>query len=172
VLIASQAHATQAIAEFLVIAASANPDCVFTLKQHPQEAPVNFGPNAPANLVLADPAANTLDLLARSEFVLGVYTTALFEAFALGCKVGVLAFSGWQHIRGLVESGDAQLIENQNELTGFLAGSNTSGSNLADANLADANLADANPALASGADYYYAQPVSEVDLWAAIKIAQ
>jgi hypothetical protein len=167
VLIASQAHATQAIAEFLVVAASANPDCVFTLKQHPQEAPVNFGPNAPANLVLADPAANTLDLMARSEFVLGVYTTALFEAFALGCKVGVLAFSGWQHIRGLVESGDAQLIENQNELTGFLAGSNTSGSNLA-----DANLADANPALASGADYYYAQPVSEADLWAAIKIAQ
>jgi hypothetical protein len=153
VLIASQAHATQAIAEFLVVAASANPEFIFTLKQHPQEAPVDFGANAPANLQLADPAANTLDLMARSEFVLGVYTTALFEAFALGCKVGVLAFSGWQHIRGLVERGDAKLIENQDELTAFLASNNRA-------------------AKQPSADYYYAQPVSEADLWAAIKIAQ
>jgi hypothetical protein len=153
VLIASQAHATQTIAEFLVVAAAANPDHIFTLKQHPQEAPVNFGPNAPSNLVLADPAANTLDLIARSEFVLGVYTTALFEAFAMGCKVGVLGFSGWQHIRGLVERGDAKLIESQSELTGFLT---SEGASTAPAS----------------ADYYYAQPVSEANLWAAIKIAQ
>jgi hypothetical protein len=157
VLVASQAHATQAIAEFLVIAAVANPDHVFTLKQHPQEAPVDFGANAPANLILADPAANTLDLMARSEFVLGVYTTALFEGFAMGCKVGVLGFSGWQHIRGLVERGDAKLIENQGELTRFLSGSQLG-----------AELVAQPPS----ADYYYAQPVSEADLWAAIKIAQ
>jgi hypothetical protein len=86
--------------------------------------------------------------------------------------VGVLAFSGWQHIRGLVESGDAQLIENQNELTGFLAGSTPADANTTGSNTSGSNPADANPTLASGADYYYAQPVSEADLWAAIKIAQ
>lgn len=153
VLIASQAHATKAIAEFLKTAAAANPDHLFTLKQHPQEAPADFGANPPANLLLADPAANTLDLMARSEFVLGVYTTALFEAFTLGCKVGVLGFSGWQHIRGLVERGDAKLIENQNQLTQFLA-------------------SEAAATEQTSADYYYAPPVSEADLWAAIKIAQ
>jgi hypothetical protein len=151
VLIASQAHATKAITEFLLRAAAANPDFVFTLKQHPQEAPADFGSDAPANLLLADPADNTLDLMARSEFVLGVYTTALFEALTLGCKVGVLGFSGWQHIRGLVERGDATLIENQDALTHFLATATAAGDR---------------------SDYYYAQPASEAELWAAIKIAE
>ena len=153
VLIASQAHATQAIVAFLLKAATANPDFVFTLKQHPQEAPADFGSNAPSNLILADPADNTLDLMARSEFVLGVYTTALFEALALGCKVGVLGFSGWQHIRGLVEKGDATLIETQAELQQFLTAGDSASRNLA-------------------SDYYYAQPASEAELWAAIKIAE
>ena len=151
VLIASQAHATQAIVAFLLEAAAANPDLLFTLKQHPQEAPAEFGPKAPANLQLADPAEKTLELMAMSEFVLGVYTTALFEALALGCKVGVLGFSGWQHIRGLVDHGDATLIQNQDELQTFLAN------------------AKAAP---ERADYYYAQPASEAELWAAIKIAE
>jgi hypothetical protein len=150
VLIASQAHATMAITEFSVTAAAANPDFVFTLKRHPQEAPADFGSNAPANLMLADPTDNTLDLMARSEFVLGVYTTALFEALTLGCKVGVLEFSGWQHIGGLVKRGDATLIENQDALTHFLATATTAENH---------------------SDYYYAQPASEAELWAAIKIA-
>jgi hypothetical protein len=181
VLIASQAHATQAIAEFLLEAAAANPDYLFTLKQHPQEDPIDFSEVArslasstssssssstssstsasggqtidvPPNLILADPAASTLELMARSESVLGVYTTALFEAFAMGCKVGVLAFSGWQHIRGLVERGDAKLIENQSELKAFLGAATSLGGN--------------DPS------YYYAKPASDSDLWAAIKIAQ
>ncbi len=178
VLIASQAHATQAIAEFLLVAAAANPDFLFTLKQHPQEAPVDFAevaravaeragattaaapiaattlaaPAVPSNLILADQSLSTLELMSRSEFVLGVYTTALFEAFALGCKVGVLGFSGWHHIRGLVERGDAQLIENQSALKSFLGGASSLGAN--------------DPS------YYYAQPLSDSDLWAAIKIAQ
>ena len=150
VLIASQAHATQAITEFLLVAARANPEIVFTLKQHPQEAPADFGDSAPANLQLADPSANTFDLMARSEFVLGVYSTALFEALTLGCKVGVLGFSGWQHIRGLVDHGDATLIEDQTQLQSFFAQAKAG----------------------SASDYYYAKPASEAELWAAIKIAE
>ena len=150
VLIASQAHATQAITEFLLVAARANPEIVFTLKQHPQEAPADFGDSAPANLQLADPTSNTFDLMARSEFVLGVYSTALFEALALGCKVGVLGFSGWQHIRGLVDHGDATLIEDQTQLQTFFAQAKAG----------------------SASDYYYAKPASEAELWAAIKIAE
>ena len=163
VLVASQAHASQAIVEFLLQAAAANPDRIFTLKQHPQEAPADFGPNAPSNLILADPNANTLDLMARSEVVLGVYTTALFEALALGCKVGVLGFSGWQHIRGLVEHGDATLIESQDELLTFLAASAAGGDSAATPVTGDT---------APRADYYYAAPASEAELWAAIKIAE
>ena len=170
VFVASQAHVTKKMAKFLLAAAAAHPTFIFTLKQHPQEAPVDFeavartavrkgklaSAKVPSNLILADPSANTLELMARSEFVLGVYTTALFEAFALGCKVGVLAFSGWQHIRALVERGDATLLENLAALDKFLkeqSGRDVSGNR-------------------ARADYYYAQPASESELWAAIKIAE
>jgi hypothetical protein len=113
-------------------------------------------PRVPSNLLLADPKANTLEMMARSEFVLGVYTTALFEAFALGCKVGVLAFSGWHHIRALVERGDATLIHDLAELDTYLK----------------ANSARDVASLRERADYYYAKPASEAELWAAIKIAE
>lgn len=170
VFIASQAHATEKIAKFLLAAAAAHPTFFFTLKQHPQEAPVDFdelaekafrkgklaSPRVPSNLILADPKANTLEAMARSEFVLGVYTTALFEAVALGCKVGVLAFSGWHHIRALVERGDATLIEDLAALDKFLKAN--SGKDVA--------------GLRERADYYYAKPASEAELWAAIKIAE
>jgi hypothetical protein len=170
VFIASQAHATKKITKFLLAAAAAHPTFFFTLKQHPQETPVDFeavarnafrkgklaSPRVPSNLLLADPKVNTLEAMARSEFVLGVYTTALFEAFALGCKVGVLAFSGWHHIRALVERGDATLINDLAELDEFLK----------------ANSGRDVSGLRERADYYYAKPASEVELWAAIKIAE
>ena len=170
VFVASQAHATKKIAKFLLAAAAAHPTFFFTLKQHPQEAPVDFealadksfrkgklaSARVPSNLLLADPKVNTLEAMARSEFVLGVYTTALFEAFALGCKVGVLAFSGWQHIRALVERGDATLISDLAELDKFLK--SNSGKDVS--------------ADRVRADFYYAKPASEADLWAAIKIAE
>ena len=170
VFVASQAHASKKTAKFLLAAAAEHPTFFFTLKQHPQETPVNFeelaerafrkgklpSPRVPSNLLLADPQLSTLETMARSEFVLGVYTTALFEAFALGCKVGVLAFSGWHHIRALVERGDATLIEDLAALDKFLkANSGKDVSNLRER-----------------ADYYYAKPASEAELWAAIKIAE
>ena len=170
VLVASQAHVTKKITRFLLAAAQAHPTFVFTLKQHPQEAPVDFEavarnayrkgklstPRVPSNLILANPADSTLEMMARSEFVLGVYTTALFEAFALGCKVGVLDFSGWHHIRRLVERGDADLIDGQADLEKFLkkhSGRDVTGNR-------------------ERAEYYYAKPASEAELWAAIKIAE
>ena len=170
VFVASQAHATKKITKFLLAAAAAHPTFFFTLKQHPQETPVDFeavarnafrkgklaSPRVPSNLLLADPKVNTLEAMARSEFVLGVYTTALFEAFALGCKVGVLGFSGWHHIRALVERGDATLINDLADLDEFLranSGRDVSGQR-------------------ERADYYYAKPASEAELWAAIKIAE
>jgi hypothetical protein len=170
VFIASQAHATKKITKFLLAAAQAHPTFFFTLKQHAQEAPVDFeavarnafrkgkmaSPRVPSNLLLADPKSNTLEAMARSEFVLGVYTTALFEAFTLGCKVGVLAFSGWHHIRALVERGDASLIHDLDELDKYLK----------------ANSARDVSGLRDRADYYYAKPASEAELWAAIKIAE
>jgi hypothetical protein len=170
VFVASQAHATKKITKFLLAAAAAHPTFFFTLKQHPQEAPVDFeavarnafrkgkleSPRVPSNLILADPKANTLEMMSRSEFVLGVYTTALFEAFALGCKVGVLAFSGWHHIRRLVERGDATLIHDLAELDQYLK----------------LNSSRDVSGLRERADYYYAKPASEAELWAAIKIAE
>jgi hypothetical protein len=45
--------------------------------------------------------------MAGSAAVIGVYSTALFEAAALGVPVGVLQLIGWQHAAVLIERGDA-----------------------------------------------------------------
>ena len=70
--------------------------------------------------------------------------------------LGVLAFSGWHHIRALVERGDATLISNLAELDKFLK----------------LNSGKDVSADRTRADYYYAKPASEAELWAAIKIAE
>ena len=157
VLVTSQAHATSSIVAFVKAAAQAHPTAVFTIKPHPQEDVQQIHrlltadqPSGlmPSNVRVAEVGANTLELMARSQFVLGVYSTALFEATALGAKVGVLKFAGWGHIRALVERGDATLIESAAQFADFLTGGQQAGP----------------------ADYYFDQPLSTAQLLKQVKL--
>lgn len=157
VLVTSQVNATSSIVSFVKAAAQAHPTAVFTIKPHPQEdaqlihrlltahQPLGL---MPSNVRLAEVGANTLELMARSQFVLGVYSTALFEATALGAKVGVLKFAGWGHIRALVERGDATLIDSAAQFASFLTGGQQAGP----------------------ADYYFDQPLSAAQLLKQVKL--
>lgn len=110
VVIASQVHQTQAILEFARLAASENPDLEIVLKPHPQEDPELIAASlagAPKNLTALDASEPLLTLMASAAAVVGVYSTALFEAAALGVPVGVLQLTGWQHAAVLIERGDA-----------------------------------------------------------------
>ena len=110
VVIASQVHQTRAILEFAIRAATEQPQLEFVLKPHPQEDSALIAATltaAPKNLVALDASEPLLPLMAGSAAVIGVYSTALFEAAALGIPVGVLQLAGWQHAAVLIERGDA-----------------------------------------------------------------
>ena len=55
----------------------------------------------------------------ESEYVIGVYSTAMFEAVALGCKVGVLKLAGYNHIEPLIHSGAIQEINRVADIEKF-----------------------------------------------------
>ena len=110
VVIASQVHQTKTIAEFASRAAAENPELEIIFKPHPQEDPELLATafaSAPKNLALLDASEPLLPLMAGASAVVGVYSTALFEAAALGVPVGVLKLTGWQHAEVLIERGDA-----------------------------------------------------------------
>ncbi len=125
VVIASQVHQTKTIAEFAARAAAEHPQLEIVFKPHPQEDPALLATalaGAPKNLTLLDASEPLLQLMAGASAVVGVYSTALFEAAALGVPVGVLKLTGWQHAEALIERGDAlaltdSLPQNLLELT-------------------------------------------------------
>ena len=49
-------------------------------------------------------------LFARSNLVIGVYSTALYEALDMGCKLYILDFPGHELVENLISSGNAVLL--------------------------------------------------------------
>jgi hypothetical protein len=57
-----------------------------------------------------------LDLVSRSEYLIGAFSTTLFEGLALGCKVLVLPLQGYQNVQAAINSGDLTLISSLEQL--------------------------------------------------------
>lgn len=55
--------------------------------------------------------ADLATLLARAEVAIGVYSTALYEALDLGCRVALLDLPGVEFSRHLVEEGRAEMLQ-------------------------------------------------------------
>ena len=51
-------------------------------------------------------------LLARSQAVVGVFSTVLYEALAFGCAVYVCPLSGWEYMEENLENGEMLPFEN------------------------------------------------------------
>lgn len=125
-LVIGQPQQTQNIIEFARFVAGSVSNLQVVLKPHPQEKldEVNARLDAlgrrPSNLIIEDPQSSSLPHVAKSEFVVGVYSTALFEAVALGAKVGVLKVDGWKHVHTLVIDGEATLIAQASDIGKFL----------------------------------------------------
>jgi len=75
----------------------------------------------PANLSLSHRDPIFLDLVSRSEYLIGAFSTTLFEGLALGCKVLVLPLSGYENVKPAIEAGDLTLISNLEALPEYLA---------------------------------------------------
>jgi hypothetical protein len=52
------------------------------------------------------------DLLARAEYQVGVYSTALFEGIELGCRTLLVPLPGIEHMTRVLASGKAELLDN------------------------------------------------------------
>ncbi len=125
-LVIGQPQQSKNIIQFARFIAVSVKNLEVIFKPHPQEkleeiAAVldSFG-ERPINLSVVEPQSETLSLIAQSEFVIGVYSTALFEAVALGSKVGVLKLDGWKHVHKLIIDGDATLIAQVSDIGKYL----------------------------------------------------
>ena len=125
-LVIGQPQQSKNIIQFARFIAASVKNLEVIFKPHPQEKleEINsvldsFG-TRPNNISIVDPHAETLPMIAESEFVVGVYSTALFEAVALGSKVGVLKLDGWKHVHTIVIDGDATLIAQVSDIGKYL----------------------------------------------------
>ena len=131
-LVIGQPQQSKNIIQFARFIAASVKNLEVVFKPHPQEkldevlAMLDAFGERPVNLRVESPSAETLPLIAQSEFVVGVYSTALFEAVALGCKVGVLKLDGWKHVHTLVIDGEATLIAQVSDIGKFLTTSKPS----------------------------------------------
>lgn len=72
--------------------------------------------------VIADRGADLYALFAASTWQVGVYSTALYEGIAFGCRTFILDAPGWGAMRPLVEEGTAQLVGRASEVSLSSAG--------------------------------------------------
>lgn len=128
VLFVSQVQQTTRLFDIALRAAEANPSKNFVIKPHPQENAEQFrqhlrdlGRRLPANLRFVDLSEPALNLVARSEFVVGVHSMALVEALALGAKVIAVQLEGWQNIEAIAKRGDLTLASPNTDLVAELA---------------------------------------------------
>jgi hypothetical protein len=124
-LVIGQPQVSQSLIEFARFIAAKYAKLPVVLKPHPQEdlqqieAAIDALGARPTNLIVTTVDANTIELIEESEYVIGVYSTAMFEAVALGCKVGVLKLAGYNHIAPLIHSGAIQEINRVNDVEKF-----------------------------------------------------
>ena len=124
-LVIGQPQVSQSLIEFARFIAAKYPKLPVVLKPHPQEnlqqieTAIDALGERPINLTISPVDANTIELIEESEYVIGVYSTAMFEAVALGCKVGVLKLAGYNHIAPLISSGAIQEINRVNDIEKF-----------------------------------------------------
>jgi hypothetical protein len=64
------------------------------------------------------------DWLEKTHYVIGAYSTALFEAVCFGCRVGVLDLPGVEYMKPLIDQGGACLLDSNFEQLFDESGSN------------------------------------------------
>jgi len=94
--------------------ARANPSLRVLFRLHPSEHAADYTPGPDVEL---SSSGNTLDLLARATYQVGVSTTALFEGMALGCRTAVADLPGHEYLAGPIAAGHAALLNDPTQLT-------------------------------------------------------
>jgi hypothetical protein len=132
VLFTSQGAIGAELFHAAVKTARQHPELSVIFRLHPNESlddyrelgnqlEANHGLHLPANFSLSHRDPIFLDLVSQSEFLIGAFSTTLFEGLALGCKVLVLPLSGYENVLPAIASGDLTLISNLESLGEYLS---------------------------------------------------
>lgn len=112
VLVLSQTVISKPLQEWVARMALLNPSFSFVFKCHPHEAEGTVFERfkTAANVtVLKD--ASLYDLMMESEFVVGIFSTAIFEAIAHGCKPILLPLPGIEYMQFLIKKYDVPVLD-------------------------------------------------------------
>ena len=136
VLFTSQGAIGVELFQAAVSVARKQPELKVIFRLHPNESLADFEALAvaqanidalpmPTNFSLSHKDPIFLDLVSQSEYLIGAFSTTLFEGLALGCKVLVLPLSGYQNVLPAIASGDLTLISRLEALPEYLAQAKT-----------------------------------------------
>ncbi|MCX8530058.1 MAG: hypothetical protein ORN27_08350 [Rhodoluna sp.] len=104
ILIVGQVHHTERMLEIAQTIASKKPDHAIVYKPHPQEDEALFADlKLPRNLMIGQKDRPAIELIANSEYVIGVYSMALIEAVAIGAKVISLRLPGSETLEAFAD---------------------------------------------------------------------
>jgi hypothetical protein len=130
VLFTSQGAIGPALFASALEVARAQKDLGVIFRLHPNESledyeqlarELSLGKGLPANFSISHKTPIFLDLVSQSEYLVGAFSTTLFEGLALGCKVLVLPLPGFENTRPAIAAGDITLVTELAELPRFLA---------------------------------------------------
>lgn len=104
ILLIGQVHHTERMLEIAKTMAEKKPDHTLVYKPHPQEDDALLAnQKLPRNLMIGQKDRPAIELIANSEYVIGVYSMALVEALAIGAKVISLRLPGSETLEAFAE---------------------------------------------------------------------
>ncbi|WP_077597050.1 hypothetical protein [Oceanobacillus kimchii] len=128
VIVLSQGTIGIQLSQFIAQLVEMLPEYNFIYKLHPgeysrwrEEYPWLTKLSGSKNFELIDNSEiNLYQLLAESEFQIGVYSTAIYEGLTLGCKTILLELSGIEHMLSLIEKDIVKLVNTTDEVSELL----------------------------------------------------
>jgi hypothetical protein len=120
-LFTSQGAVSVQLQKAAVAAALALPDFKVVYRLHPNEDLAGYPQTGlPENFSYSHKTPMFLDLLAESAYLVGAFSTTLYEGMALGAKVLVLPLAGYENMQRAIENGDVTVISDLGRIDQFV----------------------------------------------------
>jgi hypothetical protein len=121
VLFTSQGAVSVELQKAAVAAALALPDFNVIYRLHPNEDLASYPTeNLPKNFSYSHKTPVFLELLAESAYLVGAFSTTLYEGVALGAKVLVLPLPGFENMNRAMANGDVTVITDVERIGDFI----------------------------------------------------
>ena len=112
ILFTSQGAVSEALSQAAIACAKAMPEYRVIYRLHPNEDLDSYPQeNLPTNFSYSHKTPMFLELVAASEYLIGAFSTTLYEGLALGAKVLVLPLTGFENMNRAIAAGDVTVIK-------------------------------------------------------------